>query len=157
MGIYYSSVGTRLRNYLHEEGLTVEDFAVLAPQFVRYVHNLGKKSEVAVLDRLEELGLEPGKYEGPPGMRWYEVVPYYKKHKEEILKENPIVRTKPEKEEKKDEDSDWSVFRRETAKDILCSLLSGQYATWEPQRQIEVAISYTDKLIQELKEKQAES
>ena len=108
MGIYYSSVGTRLKNYLRHEGLTVEDFAIIDPRFCRLIHNLGKKSEVAIHEHLEEMNMKPGRWEGQPDMPVYKVLPYYKEHKEEIRRENPIVyiekpeEPKPEKKKSGD-------------------------------------------------------
>ena len=159
MGIYYSSVGTRLQNYLRFECLSVEDFAVLSPKFVRLIRNLGKKSEQAVRDRLEEMGLEPGKYEGQPGMPWHKVVPYYKEHKEEIRKENQIVYiNKPEETEPQQPESvDWDSYRREVAKDILAGFASNSVIiderpdSFEPDFYSKIAIEWADSLVKHLK------
>ena len=158
MGIYHSSVGTRLRNYLQLEGLTVEDFAVLSPKFVRYIRNLGRRSEQAVFERLEELGLEAGKYEGQPGMPWYKVVPYYKEHREEIRMENPIVHITRLNEETKPKDFDWSAFRREVSRDILLKfagnldIKSVVVANYEPNYYAAIAVDWADALIHNLQE-----
>lgn len=90
MGIYYSSVGTRLVNYLKLEGLTLEDFTVLSPDMTMYIKNLGKKSRVAVEDWLEENNLQAGKWDGrEKGMTWYKALDYYKEHRDELRKAYP--------------------------------------------------------------------
>ena len=47
-----------------------------------------------------------------------------------------------------DEVVDWQAFRREAAKDILCTMIQGQY---EIPTDITLAIKVADRLIEELK------
>lgn len=90
MGIYYSSVGTRLVNYLKMEGLTLEDFTVLSPDMTMYIRNLGIKSKAAIFDWLDENNLQAGKWDGREnGMTWYEALDYYKGHRDELRKQYP--------------------------------------------------------------------
>lgn len=122
MGIYYSSVGTRLTNYLRHEELTIEDFAVLSPEFVQFIHNLGRKSKVAVLERLHELNLNPGTWDGrDEGMTWYEAMRYYKEHRLELREKYPPQHiNEPEPEKPKD---DWETYRKQLATDIMMKLV----------------------------------
>ena len=128
MGIYYSSVGTRLQNVLRENELTVEDFAVLDPCLIKFFRNCGRKSVAALVEALEEKGMQPGKYMGPPLRPYYEAVPYYKEHKAEILEENPIVYIEKPEASIPEESVRMETFRREVAKDILLKLVCiGEY------------------------------
>ena len=111
MGIYYSSVGTRLERRLADEGLTIEDFAVLNPKLCFYIRQLGKKSVSAIYDSLEEKGMKPGEWDGVPNAMFYRAISYYKEHKEEIRKEHPIVYIN-KKDSKQVDSVDWSSFRR---------------------------------------------
>ena len=151
MGIYYSSVGTRLINYLHHEDLTVEDFAVLDPKFVRYIHNLGKKSQVALLERLEEKNLQPGKWDGTDlGLTWYQARDYYKVHRAELRQQYPpkyIEQPEPEKPKE-----DWEEYRKKLAKEILLLLLQQYKDVPDPDIIGGMAVGYTDALIVHLKE-----
>lgn len=48
---------------------------------------------------------------------------------------------------------DWSTFRREVAKDILCAMVSGGYEKGREASQAHLALDYADELIKQLKEK----
>lgn len=48
---------------------------------------------------------------------------------------------------------DWSAFRREVAKDILCEMVSGGYSKGREEAQASLAVDYADELIKQLKEK----
>lgn len=167
MGIYYSSVGTRLTNYLRHEELTIEDFAVLSPEFVQFIHNLGRKSKVAVLERLHELNLNPGTWDGrDEGMTWYEAMRYYKEHRLELREKFPPQHiNEPEPEKPKD---DWETYRKQLATDIMMKLVGigeyrefvqpGGYTTYcqfvpayEPEAAADYAVKAADALIANLK------
>ena len=167
MGIYYSSVGTRLTNYLRHEELTIEDFAVLSPEFVQLIHNLGRKSKTAVLERLHELNLNPGTWDGrDEGMTWYEALRYYKKHRLELREKYPPQHINQPEETPKD---DWEDYRKKVATDILMKLVGlGEYVEipqpggYTPYRQFvpaykadaaaDYAVRAADALIEKLKE-----
>ena len=148
MGIYYSSVGTRLVNYLKYEELTLEDFTVLSPEFAIYIRNLGRKSRAAIIDWLEENNLQAGKWNGrEKGMVWYEALDYYKKHRMELRKQYP---PKPiEKVDEQPKEDDWGEYRKTTAKEILMLMLQSEYPDLEIAASM--AVGYTDALINELK------
>lgn len=153
MGIYYSSVGTRLINYLHHEELTIEDFAVLSPEFVQFIHNLGRKSKTALIERLNELNLNPGTWDGRDnGMTWYESLRYYKEHRLELREKYPpqyINKVEHEPEKPKD---DWEEYRKKLAEDVLMLLLKGGSDYYpDPMIVAGMAVGYTDALIAELK------
>lgn len=149
MGIYYSSVGTRLQNYLKAEGLVVEDFAVMNPELVMRINHLGRKSKEAILERLEELNMKPGRWMGQPDMYWYQVLPFYKAHREEIRRENPIQYIEqPESEKPKD---NWEEYRKKVAEDILMLLLRSNGNYPDPAMIAGMAVGYTNALVTELK------
>ena len=158
MGIYYSSVGTRLNNCLRAEGLTIEDFAVISPKLVVRIRNLGRKSEVAIIDRLEELNMKPGRWLGEE-LVWYEALPYYMEHREEIRKKYPIQYIEkpeepkepaPELEKPKD---DWEEYRKQLAKEIFLIYIKSEadMPLNTPQVLSEAAVDAADALIAELK------
>lgn len=155
MGIYYSSVGTRLNNCLRAEELTIEDFAVISPKLVMRIKNLGRKSEVAIIDRLEELNMKPGRWLGEE-LTWYKALPYYKEHREEIRKKYPIQyiekpeEQKPEPEKPKD---DWEEYRKQLAKEIFLIYIKSEADSPinSPQVLSEAAADAADALIEELK------
>lgn len=148
MGIYYSSVGTRLVNYLKMEGLTLEDFTVLSPDFTMYIRNLGRKSKVAIYDWLEENNLQAGKWDGrEKGLEWYKALDYYKEHRDELRKAYP---PKPiEQAEAQPKEDDWGEYRKTTAKEILMLMLQREYP--DTTMAASMAVGYTDALIGELK------
>lgn len=150
MGIYYSSVGTRLERRLADEGLTIEDFAVLNPKLCFYIRQLGKKSVSAIYDSLEEKGMKPGEWDGVPNAMFYRAISYYKEHKEEIRKEHPIVYIN-KKDSKQVDSVDWSSFRREAAKDILAGFCASGTAI-NKNVTISFVIELTDELIKQLKQ-----
>lgn len=47
---------------------------------------------------------------------------------------------------------DWEAFRAETAKDILCAMVSGGYGQGRVQVQAQLAKEYADELIKQLNE-----
>jgi len=47
---------------------------------------------------------------------------------------------------------DWSSFRREAAKDILCAMVSGGYGRGRESEHAYLAIKYADELIKHLKQ-----
>lgn len=47
---------------------------------------------------------------------------------------------------------DWSAFRREAAKDILCAMVSAGYGRGIESKQASFAIKYADELIKLLKQ-----
>ena len=49
-------------------------------------------------------------------------------------------------------DVDWSAFRREAAKDILCAMVSGGYGRGRESEHAYLAIKYADELIKHLKQ-----
>ena len=168
MGIYYSSVGTRLTNYLRHEELTIEDFAVLSPEFVQFIHNLGRKSKVAVLERLHELNLNPGTWDGrDEGMTWYEAMRYYKEHRLELREKFPPQHiNEPEPEKPAD---DWETYRKKIAEEVLLKLVViGEYnefanpngytsyrqfvSAYSPEAAADYAVKAADALVEKLKE-----
>ena len=167
MGIYYSSVGTRLVNYLKLEGLTLEDFSVLSPDMTMYIKNLGKKSRVAVEDWLEENNLQAGKWDGrEKGMTWYKALDYYKEHRDELRKAYP---PKPiEQAEEQPKEDDWEEYRKRIAEEVLLKLtgigyweeIVGAYghpekmfvSAYSPKKAAEFSVSVADALIKNLKE-----
>ena len=167
MGIYYSSVGTRLTNYLRHEELTIEDFAVLSPEFIQFIHNLGRKSKVAVLERLHELNLNPGTWDGrDEGMTWYEAMRYYKEHRLELREKFPPQHiNEPEPEKPKD---DWETYRKKIAEEVLLKLVGFGYyedyvdcykhpakqfhAAYTPSAAADYAVRAADALVEKLKE-----
>ena len=167
MGIYYSSVGTRLTNYLRHEELMIEDFAVLSPEFVQFIHNLGRKSKTAVLERLHELNLNPGTWDGRDnGMTWYEALRYYKEHRLELREKFPPQHiNQPEPEKPKD---DWEAYRKKIAEEVLLKLIDlGKYRecvdangfhystfvpAYEPDAAADYAVRAADALVEKLKE-----
>lgn len=152
MGIYYSSVGTRLINYLHHEELTIEDFAVLSPEFVQFIHNLGRKSKTALIERLNELNLNPGAWDGRDnGMTWYEALRYYKEHRLELREKYPPQYINKEPQEPEKPKDDWSEYRKKLAEDVLMLLLKGGSNYPDPMMVAGMAVGYTDALIAELK------
>lgn len=50
---------------------------------------------------------------------------------------------------------DWDAFRREAAKDILCSMVRGGYDWGRGAEQARLAVSYAEELIKALKEEKA--
>ena len=169
MGIYYSSVGTRLTNYLRHEELTIEDFAVLSPEFIQFIHNLGRKSRVAVLERLHELNLNPGTWDGrDEGMTWYEAMRYYKEHRLELREKFPPQHIeKPETKEPEKPKDDWEDYRKKVATDIMMKLVGiGHFeervdvyghpitafdAAYTPSAAADYAVKAADALIANLK------
>lgn len=151
MGIYYSSVGTRLQNVLRENELTVDDFAVLDPCLIKFFRNCGRKSVAALVEALEEKGMQPGKYMGPPLRPYYEAVPYYKEHKAEILEENPIVYIEKPETRTPEEFVRMETFRREVAKEVLIKLVTLKDFAYNTKAAAEYAVRAADALIDELK------
>lgn len=45
---------------------------------------------------------------------------------------------------------DWEKFRREAAKDILCSMVRGGYGRGREKEQAKLAVAYADELIKRL-------
>lgn len=155
MGIYYSSVGTRLNNCLRAEELTIEDFAVISPKLVMRIKNLGRKSEVAIIDRLEELNMKPGRWLGEE-LIWYKVLPYYKEHREEIRKKYPIQYIEKPEEQKSEPEKpkdDWEEYRKQLAKEIFLIYIKSEADSPinSPQVLSEAAADAADALIEELK------
>lgn len=149
MGIYYSSVRTRLQNILQFNELKIEDFAVIDPSLVIYLFHAGKKCVVALEEALEEMGMRPGKWRGNDEYRFGRAIGFYKEHREEIKKAHPIQYIeKPEPEKSKD---DWSEYRKKLAEDVLMLLLKGGSNYPDPMMVAGMAVGYTDALIAELK------
>ena len=46
--------------------------------------------------------------------------------------------------------TDWEKFRREAAKDILCSMVRGGYGRGREKEQVKLAVAYVDELIRQL-------
>lgn len=45
---------------------------------------------------------------------------------------------------------DWEKFRREAAKDILCSMVRGGYGRGREKEQAKLAVEYADELIKRI-------
>lgn len=151
MGIYYSSVGTRLQNILRFNELKIEDFAVIDPSLVVYLFHAGRKCVVALEEALEEMGMKPGKWRGNDEYRFGRAIGFYKEHREEIKKAHPIQYIeKPEPEKSKD---DWSEYRKQLAKEIFLLYIKNEVddPLNTPQVLSEAAVDAADALIEELK------
>lgn len=57
-------------------------------------------------------------------------------------------------EDKPKDTTDWAAFRREAAKDILCSMVRGGYGRGREKEQAKLAVEYADELIKQIKEEQ---
>ena len=89
-------------------------------------------------------------YEAETWKSWNGVVQYVKKGTNGPIRSSDDVEII--EEEKPKDTTDWSAFRREAAKDLLCSILSTKDGA--NPKDVTIAIEIADELIKQLKEEQ---
>ena len=92
-------------------------------------------------------------YEAETWKSWNGVVQYVKKGTNGPIRSADDVEIV--EEDKPKDTTDWAAFRREAAKDILCSMVRGGYDWGREAEQGRLAVRYADELIKALKEEKA--
>lgn len=87
-------------------------------------------------------------YEAETWKSWNGVVQYVKKGTNGPIRSADDVEIV--EEDKPKDTTDWDAFRREAAKDILCSMVSGGYGRGREKEQAKLAVEYADELIRQI-------
>ena len=152
------NISIRLQNVLHAARLTMTDLEVLDPADLFALRNFGRKSYNEVLNCLASAGKRPGTFSDyPPEIRRAGRIDWYTEHRAQIWAKvgfDPYKVPTPAQLT-----IIWDAFKRETARDVLCALLSNQGActfhNGVPRPDYEIideAVYYAERLIERLQD-----